>query len=246
MISSREELCSCCESAEAAKWISDMYDVMSDEVKSSASVVKKHSGDMLIKSGETPEAVYFLLKGTAKIYKELPDGILYEIANVRAPCLMGETEAITGVQFSRGTVCTDSEDAVVIYMCKEVFLDWICKSNTAMFMITRLIINKNFSQQNKDRAMLFSHGYQRLAYRLLSYYEDEDGRGTIRLYIPRERLSEDTGLSIRSISRALNSLGKQGLISRHGRSIDITEEQADRMKLNVFSELNEQRTKNAL
>ncbi len=244
MIKSREEVSSCCENAEAAKWISDIYDVMSDEVRGSASVVKKHSGAMLIKSGERPEAVYFLLKGTAKIYKELPDGILYEIASVRAPCLMGETEAITNVDFSRGTVCIYSEEAVLIYMCKEVFLDWICKSNKAMFMITRLIINKNFSQQNKDRAMLFSHGYQRLEYRLLSYYEDEGGRGTISLNIPRERLSEDTGLSIRSISRALNSLEEQGLISRRGRSIDVSKEQADRMKLTVFSELSEQRTKN--
>lgn len=246
MIESREEICSCCENAPAAEWISQLYDVMSGEVRSSASVVRKHSGAMLIKSGERPEAVFFLLKGIAKIYKELPDGILYEIANVRAPCLMGETEAITGAEFSRGTVCTDSEEAVLIYMPTNVFLDWICKSNKAMFMITRLIINKNFSQQNKDRAMLFSHGYQRLAYRLLSYYEDKGGRGTVSLSIPRERLSEDTGLNIRSISRALNRLEEQGLISRYGRQIEVSQEQADRMKLSVFSELNEQRTKSIL
>lgn len=241
MLDSREVICKSCENRGTAEWISVLYDLMDDNVKGNAALVKKHSGDMLIKSGERCEAVYFLLKGTAKIYKELPDGILYEIASVRAPCLMGETEAITDEEFSRGTVCTESDNAQLIYMPKEVFLHWLHSSNKALFSITRLIIYKNFSQQNKDRAMLFSHGYQRLAYRLLSYYEDMGGRGKVFLNIPRERLSEDTGLNIRSISRALNRLEEQGLITRQGRLIVVDGEQADKMKLSVYSELNEQK-----
>ncbi len=241
MLDSREAICKSCENRSTAEWISALYDLMDDNVKGTAALVKKHSGDMLIKSGERCEAVYFLLKGTAKIYKELPDGILYEIASVRAPCLMGETEAITDEELSRGTVCAESEETQLIYMPKEVFLHWLHSSNKALFSITQLIINKNFSQQNKDRAMLFSHGYQRLAYRLLSYYEDMGGRGKVCLNIPRERLSEDTGLNIRSISRALNRLEEQGLITRQGRLIVVDGEQADKMKLSVYSELNEQK-----
>ncbi|MFT3952182.1 MAG: Crp/Fnr family transcriptional regulator [Oscillospiraceae bacterium] len=228
------DILSVCAGNEAKRWISSFWEVMDDEVRAMAVVTKKRPGTVIIQSGAKPEKVYFLLRGTVKIHKELPDGVLYEIDSVKAPCLFGETEAITDAESSRATVCTKDECAWIA-LRKETFLRWMQTSNRALFQVTRLIITKNFNQQSKDRTMLFSHGFQRLAYRLLSYYE-ETGDATVTLEISRERLSEDTGLNIRSISRALNRLEEQQMIGRSGRKILISAEQSRLMKRAVSDE----------
>ena len=235
MLEDCDKICQLCDNAKAKDWIKEFWSIMSFQVKASARIIKKRSGSLLIKSGDLHEAVYFLIKGTVKIYKELPNGILYEIASLKAPCLVGETEAITGLERSRGTVYTTSDESALIYMSNDVFISWLKSNNEALFKITKIIVNKNVSQQSKDRTMLFSHGYERLAYRIISYYEEENTTGTVSLNVSRESLSEDTGLNIRSISRALKKLEENGYISKRGRSIVVTKEQVDKMKLHLFN-----------
>ena len=76
-------------------------------------------------------------------------------------------------------------------------------------------------QTYKVRAFLFLQGADRLAMLLKTMYELEAVDGVLRLANNRQELSDFTGLSVKTITRAVQKLGREGLVSRQGRVLMV-------------------------
>lgn len=84
-----------------------------------------------------------------------------------------------------------------------------------------------------------SPGNERVYLILTNLYETYGKRDTYSMYLSRKDFSEVTGVSERTITRALKELEEQGLISRDGWNIVMTWEQYQRIRKLVRVQNNE-------
>ena len=76
--------------------------------------------------------------------------------------------------------------------------------------------------------MLFTNRYKKFAV-----------NGVLRLDNDRQELSDYSGLSVKTITRSIQKLEKDGFITKQGSRIVIHKEQYDRMKENLSQILSE-------
>ena len=106
-------------------------------------------------------------------------------------------------------------------------------------METQRIIGYLLEQSRKERLYVMLPGNERVYLILTNLYETYGKRDTYSMYLSRKDFSEVTGVSERTITRALKELEEQGLISRDGWNIVMTWEQYQRIRKLVRVQNNE-------
>lgn len=226
----REDLCRLSADPAAERWFLSFWDEMPQEVQAVCSIEHRKAGDVLYYAGFDTEDVYFCLAGAVKIYKNMPDGQLYEIEEGTAPMVLGETEALLENPCVLGTVIC-SAGCTLVHLPAAHFRQWMKSCAAALYRVTVYIIRKNGRQHSKERALLFHSGVQKLAYLLLQHYDTAGGDACGRVEAPlRAVMAEQTGLNLRTISRCINALEQRGMLSHEQRKVFVDQEQAHKLR----------------
>ena len=106
-------------------------------------------------------------------------------------------------------------------------------------METDRIIGYLLGQSRKERLYVMLPGNERVYLILTNLYETYGKCDTYRVYLSRKDFSEVTGVSERTITRALKDLEEKGLIARDGWSIVMTWEQYQKIRKLVGAQINE-------
>ncbi|MEA5095030.1 Regulatory protein YeiL [bioreactor metagenome] len=111
-----------------------LSDYFGFDIQPYITVVQFEPGDLILKEGDEPEFLYYLVDGRAKLFLSHDNGRISLINFLSAPCFIGEMELIEAQVTSNGvkaiTACTCF--AVRITSCKEkllndtTFLRYLC------------------------------------------------------------------------------------------------------------------------
>ena len=110
---------------------------------------------------------------------------------------------------------------------------------SALRLETQRIIGYLLEQSRKERLYVMLPGNERVYLILTNLYETYGKRDTYSVYLSRKDFSEVTGVSERTITRALKDLEEQKLISRDGWNIVMTWEQYRKIRELVRVQINE-------
>ena len=106
-------------------------------------------------------------------------------------------------------------------------------------METERIIGYLLDQSRKERLYVLLPGNERVYLILANLYETYGKFDTYSVYMSRKDFSEVTGLSERTITRALKELEEKKLITRNGWNIVMTWKQYKQIKELMKDQINE-------
>lgn len=182
------------------------------------------AGDTLARMRDKASTVYFLLEGRVRAQDEQYSGSVYAFAEFAPPSLFGEFEAFADCGFYRGTlICVTA--CVLLALPTQAFLEWMREDHEALFMRTEQITKQLIGQASSERKFRFSPAYERVLFYLTDMYRKGQKKGICRIDTARQQMADETGFSVKTIQRCLNTLKKRGLISAEGRAIVINSEQ---------------------
>lgn len=208
---------------------------MPSEILSQLILTYGQPDSVLAHTGDDFKNIYILLDGHISLSYELNTEFTYTFAIIHPVNLLGETETFTNCPYYKATIkCQDSCKYLVIP--KAMFISWMKKDNKALLCMTKHIAQKYTEQVRQDRTYLSASGENRFLYLITKYYEAIANNGVCTITTPKELLAEEICVSLKTISRNISALKKEGLLTTKGHNIIINRDQYERI-LDEYEEL---------
>ncbi|MDO4261760.1 MAG: Crp/Fnr family transcriptional regulator [Eubacteriales bacterium] len=200
--------------------------------------VRIPEGTTFINEGEAADRVFILLKGRVAAVDYRVRETVYGFTYFHPVEVFGVME-ILGHMDRYKTTLAAAEDSVFLRTSRERFEGWIKNDAEALQMETRKIIGYLLEQSRKERLYVLLPGNERVYMMLTNLYRAYGKGGTYSVYMSRKDFAEVTGLSERTVTRALKELEDRGCITRDGWNIVMTKEQHGRIAEMINDQINE-------
>ena len=177
-------------------------------------IIKEYKqDDILFKENEKCESIGILLEGKLSIQSYLDDGsiVIYNIINKGD--MFGNNLIYSSSPYYKGFVICQS-DAKVAYINKTQLTN-LLKSNDE-FLLNYLNINSNFSKKLNDRIKLLS--ISNAKDRLMYYFHVNNNEIA---YTSITALANELYLQRETLSRLINKLGKENIITKNKNKIEL-------------------------
>ena len=192
-------------------------------------VVHKDKNTVFIEENGAADYVYILAEGVVRAIDYRIQGVAYDYIWFHAIKVFGAMEIFFNISQYRTTLMTVTPCTMLV-ISKSNYERWIWEDKNALRMEMESIGSYLLDQNRKDRVFLFLQGMDRILYIFVKNYEEGITKERCILNISRQELGERSGLSIKTVNRSIKKMEEDGLISRNGRKIVITEGQYHRMK----------------
>ncbi|MDK2807876.1 MAG: family transcriptional regulator, cyclic receptor protein [Clostridiales bacterium] len=192
-------------------------------------VVKMDKNEVFIREKDKVNKVYILTKGVVKASDFRIFGIVYDFCQYDAIEILGGMEMFLDCDTYRTTLITKTPCEFIV-LDIEVFRKWMLQDNNALWMHSKTVIRYLLEETRKERAFLFLQGIDRVYLLFEHLYEQNAVDGRCHVKLTRQQISDETGLSIKTINRALKQMMEENLVEIQGSKLTITESQFREMK----------------
>lgn len=202
------------------------------------SVEKVKKGKVFIREGNPVDTIYFIIDGYIKATDYRVYGIKFDFILFTDVYAYGGMEVIMELDKYRASLETVT-DCTILKIPKSTFERWMNTDIKALAHESKLMGNYLLEQARSVRAFLFLQGVDRLAMLFENRYKKFAVNGVLKVKNDREELSDYTGLSVKTVTRAVKKMEKEGLVTRDGNWIVIDKEHYQAIKdalSQVFSE----------
>lgn len=190
-------------------------------------IVDMKGGTTFIYEGEKNEKIYILVEGSVKAIDQYLDGVSFEYMWFKPIKVFGTMELLLDMDTYR-TSLTTVTDSRFFMISKRVFEKWISHDEKALRLEAKTMGTYLLTQAKMARAFLFLDGKKRV---MIFIVATLDVSGEVdRLRLSRQRIAEGTGLSTRTIDRAIKELEAEGYIRCRGGNLYISPEQQTYLK----------------
>ena len=201
-------------------------------------IEKLEKGTTFIREGEPVDMVYFIGDGMIKATDHRIYGISFDFILFTRVYAHGGMEIIMDIDWYTTSLQTVT-DCTVVKIPKAQFARWMSTDVISLKYEAKLMGDYMLEQARDVRAFLFLQGANRLAMLFTNRYEKYAEHGVLSLSSDRQELSDFTGLSVKTITRSVKKLKEQGLITKEGNVITISQQQYNRLKENLMEVLSD-------
>ena len=194
----------------------------------SCHVIKMKADTKFVSANDLCNAIWILVEGHVRVMEEQISGDVYIFSEFHAPELFGEMEGIAGNSSYKATLVT-STDCQFIVLPMENYLNWIRNDSEALFSRARAIMSDILKQAKNERTYLFLDGIDRLVLYMTKYYQEHAKDKICIIQTKRQQIAEQTGFSMKTVNRSIKKLSDDGLISKAGGKIVISERQYEKL-----------------
>ena len=187
---------------------------------------------IFIRETEPVHIIYFITEGTFKAIDYRVIGVEYEFAQFTNVYAMGGMEVLMGFYSYRTTLKT-IDSCIAVKMPKAIFEKWIMSHINTMRYETKMMGEYLLEQGRLAREYLFLPGPIRIAKILIARYERKARNGILKVEINRQSISNETGFSKKTVTRAIKALQDAELITKKDRYIFVNQEQYLQLKKSV-------------
>lgn len=190
----------------------------------------------LVRMLDRCDRVYLLCRGSLCTTSGSPDGSSYVIDDFSAPAIFGEMEVIGGQPFYHGTL-TATKDCELISMPRAEYIVWLLSDARIALERSRQVVASLARQSSQERSLLSWNGTQRIVYALCQRISQEPPGVDVSIRETRQALAERTGVSSKTVSRALRELERRGMLRLDGRRIRIGAQEREALYATLRQEL---------
>lgn len=184
---------------------------------------------VFIRENEPADTIFFVGRGLVKAtdYRILEISYDYMLWNkVHA---FGAMEFIMDLDTYRTTLQTVTK-CTVVKLPRAKYERWMYSDIKALKYEAKLLTLNLLEEGRNGRLFLFLQGADRLALLFLERYERYSKNGILYVRGGRQDLADETGLCVKSISRAVKKFQEENLITKEGNQITINEKQYEGLK----------------
>lgn len=191
-------------------------------------VTDMKKNEIFIREKEPVQTVYILVKGTVKACDFRVLGVAYEYCRYNGVEVLGGMELFINCEEYMTTLICET-DCQFITMDKDTFAKWMRSDGNALWFQTGKMTAYLLEENRRERAYLFLQGIDRV-YLFFEFLYERTGEAVCAAKLTRQQISDETGLSIKTINRALRKMSEDGLLVIKGRQIIVNRSQYERMK----------------
>lgn len=194
------------------------------KLESQLEVVRVEKGTIIHQRNYPIDFVCLIADGIFHVISEFKTGVLYNYKVLTAPSISGDLESLIDQDLAAATVRAYT-DCTIIKMPVSTFVRWFEEDGHIARTICRIRVKHVYDEgKNKGENVIFA-SYYRLLILLARYFEKIPSRSKITLSKTRQELSEEIGVSVKTIQRNLLRLEEEGLLTKDKRKLVITKDQ---------------------
>lgn len=171
-------------------------------------------GDTIIRAGDIPSGVYFIVSGWVKVYSLCDDGESNIIMSLRRGEVFPLAWAVTGI--SRDVNFCALEATSVLRLPREQFIQAMQADRTVSRTILLALARCFFSLSDELENLNYHSARERVIFRLVCladcFGQLSGGRITINHHIPNEYIARSTNMTRETASREIGRLTQKKLI----------------------------------
>lgn len=195
----------------------------------SMEIVYKDKNSVFIEEGTEVNFVYILIEGIVRGIDYRILGIVYDYIWFDEIKAFGAMEILLKIDHYKTTLITVTP-CTMFKISRNKYQTWMLNDMNALHMEIEDMGKTLLEQARKERVFLFLQGMDRITYFLTELYENMKTDSKIVIKQTRKEMSERTGLSIKTINRAIAKMEELDYISREGTKISISNNQYKRIK----------------
>lgn len=188
----------------APRWLADAFQI--EELD---------KGMTFVREEEPADTIYFAGKGRVKATDYRVYGISYDFMETSRLTAFGGMEFIMGLDKYRATLHTVTK-CTLVKLPRAKYEKWMYSDIHAMKYEAKRMGEYLLEEGRNGRLFLFMQGADRLALLFVNQYEQYNKNGVLLVRENRQGLADETGLCIKSISRAVKKFSEAGLITKKG------------------------------
>lgn len=178
-------------------------------------------------SGDEPMALYGVLSGAVKVYRNLPDGRQRILEVVEAGRTFAAVPTLDGRPHPASAM-TLPDSEIVVFPRRAFMAELRASSKVALTVVEELCESFRYLQERLWSELSYRSVPQRTAALLLRLADEwgrvgPGGRITLELPLTRTEMAESLGAPRESVSRAPSALVKRGIVSLDGNHLTILE-----------------------
>lgn len=184
---------------------------------------------VFVREGATVDYVYLIATGIIKATDYRVFGTEFDFIRFDKAYAMGAMEVLMKLPTFLTTLTTVTK-CTIIKIPIEPYTRWLLSDVDALQLEAQLMGEYLLDQSRLARAYLFLQGADRLMYLLIRKYEKYGNDGVYHFHVNQQNLANETGLVVKTVSRALKKMEEEGMLSRSQKFLLINHEQYRRMK----------------
>lgn len=204
-----------------------------EEVKYYMSIVEVDADQTFIKAGEECRYIYIVLSGKVTGVEWPMNEKSYFFKDFGPGDFFGEIECFAGMPKYRISILSSTQ-CRLLAIPSVYYMEWMHMDVDALYMRTQENMKRLVTQTAEARKYLFMDGKDRLMVHLVRKYEQKQPLPDIlELKQTRTRISEEVGISMKTLNRSIKKLEDMLLIQLNKGKIVITKEQYLQMKADI-------------
>lgn len=204
-----------------------------EEVKYYMSIVEVDADQTFIKAGEECRYIYIVLSGKVTGVEWPMNEKSYFFKDFGPGDFFGEIECFAGMAKYRISILSSTQ-CRLLAIPSVYYMEWMHMDVDALYMRTQENMKRLITQTAEARKYLFMDGKDRLMVHLVRKYEQRQPLPSIlELKQTRTRISEEVGISMKTLNRSIKKLEDMQLIQLNKGKIVITKEQYLQMKADI-------------
>lgn len=179
-------------------------------------------GTAILRAGDTPDGLYVLLSGRAKMVHEDGQGRSLIVAYIGPNEFFGEMGLVEAKSYPATVQAV--EQCEVAFVPRKAFLECICDNAPAALYVLQKVLERLVAAHEKMASLALSNVYTRVARVLL-----ENGRqteGGWRVKPGAEEIAALVGASREMVSRVVKGMISAGTVRREKRKLVVVDRQA--------------------
>ena len=192
-------------------------------------ITKKSKDSLIVEENAKADTIYILVEGVVRAMDYRIKGIAYDYMWFYPVEVFGAMELF----FERDRYMTTLKavtDCTFIVLTREQYGRWIWNDSNALKIEVKALGKSLLDQNRVGRVFLFLQGTDRIIYMLTLQYERFSRSKSLVVNSVRQELAERSGLSIKTVNRAVKQMEELGFISKKGRKITVSQDQYSKMK----------------
>ena len=181
-----------------------------------------------VSTGEVVDKIWICISGSVKVMEEFKSGETYIFTQFSAPEIYGEMEMLAGIPLYRSSLVA-ATDCVFIVGPATAYVSWIKRDANALYERTQFLAKRVMEEGRSNRAYLLLDGTERIKIYFTDYYTCSEDEPICVLRNTRQQISDETGYSVKTVSRVIKKLSGQGFLTVEGQRIIMTNKQYKKM-----------------
>ena len=215
------------------EYMNVLFKNCTEEVKYYMSIVEVDADQTFIKAGEECRYIYIVLSGKVTGVEWPMNERSYFFKDFGPGDFFGEIECFAGMPKYRISILSSTQ-CRLLAIPSVYYMEWMHMDVDALYMRTQENMKRLVTQTAEARKYLFMDGKDRLMVHLVRKYEQKQPLPDIlELKQTRTRISEEVGISMKTLNRSIKKLEDMQLIQLNKGKIVITKEQYLQMKADI-------------